>query len=385
MKKVACFRKKNLTRYEKFRNLLPIKTFFEILMRRNSVLIVFRSLVFVALFAVPTLAATTLDLQLAASSNLQVFFLEDLNISGEAPSSVVFQATINHYPSQTEAYFVFTMNNAQSEILRGQSDAFPLSAGRLQVTNLDLTADGSPYQLKDYEVGSEADYIEEKLLQTGYFPSDTYNLRLELRSEPGEVLLAADEVSVILTNPFDIRLVSPDGTPGNPTQMTTTTPLLTWLSSANQFLLKVCEKTVEGSDPESVMMSRPHYETEPSAPLTAQSFLYPASGVRSLEPGHTYYWQVTSLVQTSGGIQEYPSQIGAFTLQMQMDPEAQMVVMTLQRILGSEYQNMMGQLSGFQPTGDIRLDGSPMTTTEFDEIAKQFEQGHYHITSVSME
>lgn len=355
-------------------------------MRRITIIIIISSLLLVAHGLTPVWSVVTLDLHLTAPSNLEVFFLEDLNISGTAPSAVVFQATVNSDLIIPEAFFVFTMRNAQSEILRGESNSFFLKPATLQITNLDLTIDGSPYRLDDYDIGSDAEYIEQKLLETGYFPSDTYYLRLELYSATNsDSLLASDELNVLLTNPFDIRLVSPMGTPSSPTTINTTTPLFTWSSSANQFLLKICEKGVGGLDPESVMQSRPHYETNIADPLIGQSFPYPASGFPPLEPGRTYYWQVTSLVQTSGGATEYPSTIGAFTLYQQVDPDAQRILSSIQWILGSSYQDIMAQLSGFQPTGDIRLDGSSLTIDELEEVADYFLKGQYKTTAVSTE
>ena len=355
-------------------------------MRRLAAIISTFISLLLALGLKPVESAVTLDLNLTAPSNLEVFFLEDLNISGNAPSAVVFQATVSSDLFVPDAFFIFTMRNAQSEILRGESNSFFLKPATLQITNLDLTTDGSPYKLDDYDIGSDAEYIEQKLLETGYFPSDTYFLRLELYSATnGDSLLASDELNVLLTNPFDIRLISPMGTPASPTTINTTTPLFTWSSSANQFLLKICEKGAEGLDPESVMQSNPHYETNPADPLIGQSFSYPASGIPPLEPGRTYYWQVTSLVQTSGGMTEYPSQIGAFTLFQQVDPDAQRILSSLQWILGSNYQDVMGQLSGFQPNGDIHLDGSSLTIDEFEEVADYFLKGQYKMTAVSTE
>lgn len=323
-------------------------------------------------------AGVSLNLQLVASSNLEVFFLTDLNISGQAPSSVVFTATINSDLPDTECFLVFSMRDPQTLLLRGQSDEFLLHKGTLQLTNLDLTL--------DYDVGSQAESVENKLMQTGYFPSATYFLKLELyvASDP-DVPLASDEVAAIITNPFDIFLVSPVGTPSSPAPLTTTTPLFNWTSTANQFLIKICEKTPENSDPESVMQSRPHYETDAFSPQTSQSFLYPGAGVRPLEPGHTYYWQVTSLVQTSSGSKEYPSAIGAFYIVQQEDPENQQILLSLQRILGMDYQMVMSQLAGFQPKGLIRLDGANISAEELSNTARKFEQGQYHVTSVRAE
>ncbi len=330
----------------------------------------------------PCSASVTLDLHIEAPSNLEVFFLEDLNISGLSPSAIVFSATIVSDIPVPNAIFIFSMYNSSGEIIRGESHKFLLPQGMLHLTNLDLTEESSPYQLDDYDISSSAENIKQQLMQTGYFPSGTYTLKLELYQSDGSVLLAVGTTSAIFTNPFSINLVSPSGTPAMPTPLFMTTPVFTWSSQAMQFLLKICEKSWASADPESVMQENPHYETDPATPLTSQSFLYPASGVRPLENNRTYYWQVTSIVQTSSGLIEYPSQIGAFTIITQPDPETQQILFILQRILGQDYMNVISQLPGFQPSGRIELDGRTIDLSELEEIASKFEQGSYRMITV---
>lgn len=335
----------------------------------------------------PAAASVSLDLALLAPSNLQVFFLEDLNVSGNAPAAEVFRITlISTEPTDLECYAAFSMQTSQTLVASGASDPFILRANStLVLTNLDLTAKSSPYELRDYEVSDQAKSIEDKLLETGYFPSGAYILRLELYNAATRALLAADEATAIITNPFSIQLISPPGTPAAPAPIAVTTPVFVWSSQATQFLLKVCELTSPEMDAESVMESRPHYETDPLQPLTGQSFAYPTAGVRPLESGHTYYWQVISLVQTSGGRQEYPSPVGAFSIIHTLDPQSQRIWIALQRILGSSGQTALNELTGFQPNGTIHLDGLGITIEHLEEIASKFEQGAYRTASIRIE
>ncbi len=88
------------------------------------------------------------------------------------------------------------------------------------------------------------------------------------------------------------------------------------------------------------------------------------------------------MVQTSSGLIEYPSQIGAFTIITQPDPESQQILFILQRILGQDYMNVISQLPGFQPSGKIELDGRTIDLSELEEIASKFEQGSYRMITV---
>lgn len=336
---------------------------------------------------IPATAGVNLDLQLIAPANVEAFFLTDLNVSGEAPSAEVFRATITSDLLATSCLLTFIMRNMSTEIIRAESNRFNLASGTTLINNLDLTNAGSPYKLNNYEVGSTAEATKQKLMQTGYFPSDTYVIRLEIsQADAQKTLLAADEFSVVLTNPFEIFLVLPAGDPGFPALQSGTTPLFTWKSTASQFLLKVCEQTGSGSDPESIMQSRPHYETDRSSPLPSQSFLYPSSGVRPLEPGHTYYWQVTTLVQTSSGLKEYPSSIGAFTIAAQeLDFTRQRILHALEYILGESYPAVINELSGFQPKGVLLRDGTPISLEEFEDLGHRFLSGQFQTKAIRTE
>jgi len=332
-------------------------------------------------------AEVSLDMFLVAPSNLQAFFLEDLNVSGRSPAAEVFRFTLaSTTPEALSGYLVFSMSSPQTLIISGKSNVFPLVPNAmLLLSNLNLTEPGSRYELQDYEVSSQAQQIEDQLVQTGYFPADTYRLKLEFFAAGSNSRLAWDAVTAVITNPFNLQLVSPAGAPSTPAVLLSTTPVFAWSSQATQFLLKVCDRTSPDMDPQSVMQGRPLYETDFGTPLSGQSFAYPTSGVLPLEPGHIYYWQVRALVQTSGGMQEYPSEIGAFTIAQITTQQDQRLVLALQRILGVSNQGILSQLAGFQSNGRIVLDGMEVSIEKLEEVALLFEQGAYRIRSVRIE
>jgi|GEM_PF-3351701 hypothetical protein len=332
-------------------------------------------------------AGVSLDMSLVAPSNLQAFFLEDLNVSGRSPAAEVFRFTITSTSSvELRCYLVFSMSNPQTLIISGQTDPFDLMPNAmLLLSNLNLTEPGSPYELDDYQVSGQAQQIEDQLVQTGYFPADNYRLKLELFPVGSTTAVASDEVVAIITNPFDLRLVSPVGTPSSPAVLLSTTPVFSWSSQATQFLMRICERTSPDMDPQSVMQGRPLYETDSSAPLAGQSFAYPTSGVIPLEPGRVYYWQVQALIQTSSGLQEYPSEIGAFSIAQIAAPQDQRIAFALQRVLGIGHQGIMSQLTGLLPNGRILLDGMEISIEQLEEMALRFEQGSYRIRTVRIE
>jgi len=330
-------------------------------------------------------AAVTLDLSLAASNNLEAFFLEDLNITGQAPASEVFRVTLQSDLPATPCYFEFSMGASAGEVIHGRSNVFTLNPGTLLISSLDLTQPDSPYWLTDHDLAPEANGIQEQVETMGYFPADVYRLYLELH-ESGGALLAHDELIVTITNPFTTQLLSPFGTPGLPGTAAGSPPVFVWAGQAGSYLLRICEQTYPGQDPESALQGRPHYETDLSQPLTSQNFVYPPAGVRPLEPGRTYFWQVTALVETSSGSQSYPSAVGAFQIPAaNADPQAQRILMAVQRILGPGRQGVLDELTGCLPDGGLRLNGRDISIEDLEALAAEFEQRRCRLAAVYAE
>jgi hypothetical protein len=324
--------------------------------------------------------AVSLDLTLQAPTNLQAYFLQDLNLSGQGLTQEVFRAEVfSDLQQSTEAYFTFSLNNAQIPVASGKSINFTLNPGPLTITNLDLTNPGTPYRLQDYNITSEAQDIQDRALETGYLPSGIYVISLKLWQTTPDSLLASDEVIFSITNPFVTQIIAPAGTPGFPGMVGSTLPLFAWSSQASQYLLKICERTTSDQDAESVLQNTPNYQTDPSQPLTSSSFVYPAAGAKPLESGHTYYWQVTALVQTSGGLRPYPSSIAAFTINTNPDPLGQRIMAAVQTIMNSGDASILEELVGFQPTGELRLDGTGVNVEDLEAVASKISRGECHL------
>jgi hypothetical protein len=88
--------------------------------------------------------AVSLDLTLQAPTNLQAYFLQDLNFSGQGLTQEVFRAAVVSDLPPTPVYFQFSMRNAQIAVASGRSNNFPLNPPGLSITSLDLTNPGSP-------------------------------------------------------------------------------------------------------------------------------------------------------------------------------------------------------------------------------------------------
>jgi hypothetical protein len=340
----------------------------------------FKVIFITIMFALRSNAAVEIDLRPVANGDVEAVFLQDLSLSGMIPSAALFSATVRSDESIEEAYFVLSLACDDEEILSGRSSVFQLRPGIVELTNLDLSNADSPFHMGDFVLQPGADAIRQHLLTHGYLRAGTYNLRLEVfRPATESIALAHSEFRVTLTNPFDVTLRSPGGTPGDPDQIGEVTPVFTWTSPAERFILEIREGGTEARESGLV------YRTPAAAPLQDKSFLYPGSGVQPLEFNRTYFWQVAVLIRTASGDRRFYSPVGAFSIVAAPGPEARRILDSLERLLGRDYQRVAAELAGYKPSGAIFLDGQMISIDEMEKIAKLFEHGQYRTLSVDLE
>ncbi|NTW48656.1 MAG: hypothetical protein HGB19_02765 [Chlorobiales bacterium] len=101
-----------------------------------------------------------------------------------------------------------------------------------------------------------------------------------------------------ITNPTGfISLIGPGNEVGTfIDEVFTPTPVFAWQGDAQRYRIRVWEKLAGQRTFDEVIGNNPHVDKEVFAP----TFQYPVGGVRVLEPGKTYFWQVSSLTEVSG-------------------------------------------------------------------------------------
>lgn len=325
-------------------------------------------------------AAVEVDLQQVTDGEVEAVFLQDLSLSGMVPSVVLFSASVRSDISIDEAYFVMSLWYENEEILSGQTNTFQLGPGIIHLTNLDLTDEGSPFQVENFVLQPGAEAVRQQLFSNGFLPAGTYILALEAYQSASEpVNFSRAELSVQLSNPSGVSLKSPGGSPDAPGRISELTPVFTWASPAKRFLLEIWEAETDKIEHKMC------YRTPADAPLLDKSFLYPGSGVQVLEPNQTYHWQVAALIQTPKGEKSFYSSIGAFSIQDEPETEARRILASLKRLLERDYQHIMSQLAGYKPNGNIFLDGKVITVEQLDEVVEQFVREKYRTISVDTE
>jgi len=334
-------------------------------------------------------------------TNASVITLSDFNITGSGSSVELFRVTLTAIP-QAEVTVSFTFESAKynATIIEAKTKPFILVGSRT-FTNRDF---GSTTTFADVKM----DYInfntnltselQNTILRTGRLPNDTYrfNLRLEQVNNPtnnDNQILTLD-----ISNPTTLSLVSPGGVAGSGDcyELYTTLPLFQWDSNADRFQITICEQLPTNSTPEDIMQNQPrvqmtlvsgiHFNGKPS-------FLYPASGVLPLQEGHTYYWQVNGFVDSPSGEVSLPSEIWCFKVASLGNPGTGLLAQQLLNALtnalgGGDFDALFaagGPLEGYSPTGVMMIDGKQVDMAALMALLNQLKTGSRKVKGITVE
>lgn len=331
--------------------------------------------------------ASDLDLQIELQeivNQAQVLSLSTLGVDRRGQGQQVATLLVRNNSDQNckNLYFHIVVKNTQAgtiaELDQRQGRPFELSPQQVvRATNNDLEQ-GLPgieenLQFDGGLTPDGEDFINDLQGQTS-LPDDIYSLKLELyqgnnRLNGGDRV--ASSVARVGEEPLsstrDIYINSPGGDldSGVEFMINISQPQFDWSGETGESFRLVIVEAAQNETPESLLESA--RSTNPvivdgqnmgntllefemaDARLSSSNFLYPSSGVKQLESGKQYYWQVTALVQTPEGEQEVNSEIWSFTLaeNQQASQEGDNQQMTeqtrrnLQGILGSQTFQMM--------------------------------------------
>lgn len=345
----------------------------------------------------------TLDLQLF-NPTMQVLSLGDLDFTNTGLVSNLFNILISNTGAipQTLSLTLKVRYNGV-EIASGTTAEFvvpgnfsttissqQLSAGTAQIS-------GQFISLGDYDVNLNAvPGFENQAIQSGLAPAGTYEF--VLIGEPGSITDQTDNI-IIISNPTYIELLFPGNSVSDPVimEINTTTPYAQWqtdvqpgLASYNIFFYQKNEGDVSVQD---VLNNPPVLQVEeypnnflqyPPASIAGPGFVI----VRPLEAGKTYYWYVRSIIQGATGQVIIESDVFRFKIAdlAQVGNNAQQIIAILQQMLGPNFQQTLTNLTeqGFDPNGDITLDGQSGDLTTLINLANQVVSGQISIENVEI-
>lgn len=324
------------------------------------------------------------------NQNIEMFFLNDVDLSNPGNSPLLFWARIHNDSVERRVILSLQIMSENYGVLaQGESRPFVLKPDTLiELDNRKLAQGNSPLELADYSLNQDnLKKLQDAIMSTGLLPSDHYSFILEIRDVKDPSIQTETDINLDITNPTVIELFSPGAPVGSSElpQLYTQQPQFVWNSNAESFTIKICEKMPSNSSPEGVMQNVPRYKGE----VKGTSFLYPASGAYPLEEGKTYYWQVSSNVQTSNGPHKLQSEIWGFKIAKQEAPEKQLLQNQMQILSENPvFQDLFqdgGQLEGCHPTGVAFLNGQPISLEDIQLFLRKIQSGQIKVIRIEIE
>ena len=277
-------------------------------------------------------------------------------------------------------------------LFEGSTDPFEVRGSVRRITNRDLASRNSDVSIRNYDIASAGEDLSETTARTGRLPSGTYVFQTRV-TMPGGLLLDEDEVRVDLVNPTRLELLTPGGPFGDqPEVVNASAPRFQWstdeglIGGSQQYRIRVVPVDAAAS-PEEAMQGFASWD----AVTSATTAIYPGSvSAIPLVPGSTYAWQVTREVLTSGGTQSLASPIYWFKMAdgtgagsasggaaADIGRETQLFQL-LQRL------GLGGDLVGFRPTGQMLVDGSPVSIENLEPLLRAILSGDVAVRTITV-
>lgn len=216
---------------------------------------------------------------------------------------------------------------------------FPFSLQPMQsvyVTNNTLSEDGVPGITENVKfdggLTTEGDQFIENLDGSTTLPADIYSIEVIIfkqTNETGRVDLVSTTAeiggAVPVSESVDFFLRTPGDVTDANVEITNPYPQFSWEGDQGIEYRLLVVKSSDTDSPESLLQS-----ARSSAPpaeggsllqfenldikVTGEAFQYPSSGAQPLEPGQTYFWQLSTSIQSGVNFEERTSEIWSFKL-----------------------------------------------------------------------
>lgn len=376
------------------------------------------SFLFILIFFFTPLNAqqVSIDLRLF-NTDARTFYVGDLDPTGVGNAPDYYVVTLSNTGAPVDVQIVFELEKDDIVLARGESNIFNLPTGEFIFTNNQLNT-GVAYIPEDTEIRleflyvdfSEIEQVESGAESTGKLIAGIYEFRVEAQiyrnGVPAEIIPDSNPADNILliSSPSTLEPISPgvrvnrDELPEIPT----TTPYFIWQSDAYRFNLYVY-KAYENESVQDVL-SREWVLNLQNYPN--QVFQYPAQteplifedemgnriggsegAVRLLEPGFTYYWYVEARVPVASAAETFiKTDVYQFKVadRETTEMEASLILTYLRQILGDRYQEVMRNLQGYNPTGQIYLNGELVEVSELVKLIEKINRGQVSVQEFSV-
>ena len=296
------------------------------------------------------------DIDFIHSASPQWLFSVDVSVPGGRNVSVYARVTLDaslatgeHWP---DALILVTRT-------------FAINGART-FTNLDI---GKGKAIQDSSLTWNPDAknkFVDVALPSGQMPAGRYTFRVEILDPSNNTVLGSDisDIQFILTNPSSVELLFPNDAERDVSQL----PLFQWVFDGTRSKISIYELLPGQSSLEEATQGVATLSQE----VAGTSFQYPAGGVRSLQPGHTYVWYVEGEVLALGGKTTLlKSVLRSFTIAA--GPSAASSLLDeVESSLDPKWKPVFDQIraEGLTPTGTVRVNGAAIQINELLEILK---------------
>ncbi len=371
------------------------------------------------------------------NEDIVIFYLSDFNLENPQGNPLIFEYYIGNknypcvFPEPVQISLEFSFK-ARIRAM-GWTDYQPIAtillnpftiAGPCRISNQIISSNlsnfflpydcpeqvntGSPYAELN---GGQSDVdksamsqLSNTILSTGQLPAGTYSFLVRIVNEgTGQISELTKNIRIV--SPTSLELIGP-GTLVHGLQdfesLFNRFPMFQWESEACAsctYAIRLCEYVpgIHASPYDAIM-------DEASLPFPDDGGYYdvgnnitalnydPALAGRDLEFGKYYVWQVEKTYETSGGLQNMKSEIFGLYLEDPSSAEtARRMINPVEELLKelvgeNQYETLKsGQLSGYQLSGKITVNGRPVAVDELRIITNGIRNGSYTIQNIFVE
>lgn len=368
-------------------------------------------------------ADITLQLQLREPvTQAQVLSLSTLGVDrrgqGNTLGTLLLQNN-NPEESQEDLYFFVSVSNTSNVLARlnqKQGQPFSLDPGQVVRANNNTLQEGVPGIRNPSFSGGLTDAGEQfvnDLKGQSQLPNDQFTLTVEIyqngnRGRGTKVASASATVGTnAVTNVRDIYMNRPGGEASGDVDATISTntqrPTFSWAGETGvdyrlvvvrwegtdgpETLIEAAEDTgpiiVDNANRNNTLLEHEMADVR----LSGTSYQYPASSVKQLEPGETYLWRVSALLQTADGEEQVPSEIWQFSISESGEEQptelSQEMTQTLRNLVDDEQLSYV-ENENMEPES-IVIDGQEYSGAAMRQQLRQFleraERGEITITN----
>ena len=298
----------------------------------------------------------SIELSPRLQAGLEVVYISDLDVLQQGISEHYFDIELYDVLQDWEnTRIIIQMERGGAVVASLESDPFtlpvpipdpPPGSPAYRASNMDLLNTGVipgtgimvAFNTRTYDAPTND--FELYAIQSGKLQRGVYLLKAILDNPAFDAPVEAS-IRLDITNPSLIRLQFPR----NRSTVDTEFPLFQYESDANQFLVNIYKRLNPEDDVETVLSGHPTLEyTTP-----VKQFSYHITDGDPLESGETYFWVVRALVNTTNGLEEFPSTVGQFSVDTQGGATIQTDLVTLlQPLLGDRVEEIADQLTGYE-------------------------------------